>query len=70
MFVVCLNNKYGFCKYGKKCDKIHLTDVSDDNEKCKEKHCDKRHPAKYYYFDTHGRCKFGKYCMYMHLEST
>ena len=35
-----------------------------------EKHCDKRHPATCYNFDTYGRCKLGKYCMYMHLEST
>ena len=24
-------------KYGRKCDKIHLTYLCDDNEKCKEK---------------------------------
>ena len=24
MYVVCLKSKYGYCKYEKECDKIHL----------------------------------------------
>ena len=44
MFVVCMNSKYGYCRFGKKCSKIHFTDICEDNGKCKEKYCDKRHP--------------------------
>ena len=37
------NNKYGFCRYGRRCDKKHFTDTCTLNENCKEKYCsDKR----------------------------
>ena len=41
MYEVCQRSKYGFCKFGKKCDKIHFTDICEENDKCKEKYCDK-----------------------------
>ena len=50
MYVVCQNGKYGHCKFGKKCDKIHFTDVCEQNESCKENFCDKRHPVRCYFF--------------------
>ena len=36
MFVLCPNNNYGFCKYGRICEKIHLTEICKQNENCKE----------------------------------
>ena len=66
MFVVCQNSKYGYRKYGKKCDKIHFTDVCEINENCGKKYCDKRHPFRCHFFDKFGRCKFGTFCSYWH----
>ena len=70
MFVVCQNSKYSYCKYGKKCDKIHFTDVCEINENWGEKYYDKRHPFRCHFFDKFGRCKFGTFCAYWHCEST
>ena len=68
--VVCQNNKYGYFKYGRKCDKIHLTDICEQNECCRETYqCDKRHPYRCSYFDKYGSCKFGSFCAYTHVES-
>ena len=36
-------SKFGFCKYGKRCDKIDLTDTCEMFDNCKEKYFDKRH---------------------------
>ena len=69
MFLVCQNSKYGFCKYGKKCDKIHFTDVCEINKNCIEKYCDKRHPFRCHFFDKFGRCKFGTFWSYWDCES-
>ena len=69
MFVVCFNSKYGFCKYGKTCDKIHFTDICEKSQECKERYCDKRHPSRCYFFETFERCKFGNFCSYFHKET-
>ena len=69
MYIVCQNDKYGFCKYGRKCDKIHFTDICEENEACIEKYCDKRHPILCYYFNHFKRCQFETFCMYRHFES-
>ena len=70
MFVVCQKSKYGFCLYGKRCDRIHFTDICALNQECRDKFCcDKRHLYIWYYFDKFGRCKFGNHCEYMHMES-
>ena len=68
MYVVCLKSKYGFCKYGKHCDKIHFTDERETLEKCTEKYCDKRHPQLCYYFEKYNRCKFSIYCSFKHAN--
>ena len=71
MFAVCQHSKYGFCRYGKRCDQIYFTDICALNQECREKYCcDKRHPYICYYFEKFRRCKFGTYCEYMHMEST
>ena len=69
MFEVCQRSKYGFCKFGKKCDKIHFSDICEDNDRCTEKYCDKRHPIRCFFFDTYGRCKFGTFCSYLYEEN-
>ena len=62
--MVCQNAKYGFCKYGKKCDQIHFTDICEENELCSEKYCDKYILFCCFYFKKYGKCKFGEYCSY------
>ena len=69
MYIVCQNGKYGYCMFGKKCDKIHFTDVCEENENCKEKFCDKRHPVRCFFFEKFRMCKFGTFCSYIHIES-
>ena len=53
----------------KKCDKIHFTDVCEQNENCKEKFCDKRHPVRCFFFEKLRMCKFGTFCSYIHIVS-
>ena len=67
MYIVCHNVKYGFCKFGKICDKIHFTDVCEENENCKEKFCDKRQPVRCSFFEKFQMCKFGTFCSYSHI---
>ena len=69
MYLVCLNSKYGFCRYGKRCDKIHFTDECKNLSKCTEKYCDKRHPQVCFYFEKYGRCKFNSDCSYSHHDT-
>ena len=64
-----MRSKYGFCKYGEKCDQIHFTDICEEND-CNGKQCDKRHPVPCIYFEKFGQCKFGSYCTYKHSIKT
>ena len=67
MIKLCLKAKLGYCKYGRnKCDKIHVTELCDKNENCKEKYCDKRHPRMCRYYEEYKICKYGSYCAYSH----
>ena len=61
-YIACFKSKYGHCKYGKQCDKIHFTEKCKMLEKCFEKYCDKRHPQLCYFFEKYKRCKFSMYC--------
>ena len=54
MYIVCQNAKYGCGKRGKKCDQIHLTDICEKNELCREKFCDKWHPIGCFYYKKYG----------------
>ena len=40
---VCKHFKYGFCKFGEKCNKQHLKEICQ-TEDCNLKTCSKRHP--------------------------
>ena len=68
MFVVCLKSKYGFCKYGRKCDKIHFTEICENVKGCSGYQCDKWHPIACYYFEKYNNnmCKFNSFCSYRH----
>ena len=68
MYVVCQKSKYGFCKYGKRCDKIYFTDICEKNNTYEETYCDKRLPVMCSYFETYGKCKFGVFCDYTHSK--
>ena len=68
MTEVCSRSKYGFCKKGKYCDKIHFNDTCN-MPLCTGEMCDKRHPVTCFYFDTYGMCKFGSFCAYFHFET-
>ena len=61
----CLRYKFGFCKFGNRCNKTHYTEVCGDKN-CQGKECDKRHPVVCNYFRIYGQCKFGTFCAYGH----
>lgn len=67
MIVVCLRSKYGYCRHGHFCDKLHFTDICE-SPTCTGDKCDKRHPVTCYYYDNFGMCKFGEYCSYYHAK--
>ena len=47
------------------CKNKHVTTVCDD-EKCKPKECEKRHPRLCKYVLNYGSCKLGSICAYSH----
>ena len=47
------------------CKNKHVTTVCDD-EKCKPKECEKRHPRLCKYISNYGSCKLGSVCAYSH----
>ena len=63
---VCLNFKYGYCKYRNNCERTHFSEICE-TPKCSQYNCNKRHPRECFFFRTFGRCKFGTYCSYAHL---
>ena len=62
--MVCLHNKFGFCKFGHMCHKRHIDDICQEN--CFLQDCQKRHPRPCKYFVHFNRCKFGENCKYKH----
>ena len=66
---VCFYDKFGYCRNGDKCTKIHLT------EKCKKEDCDdvrkcqRRHPRVCKFFQEKGYCKFKSSCKYDHKQA-
>ena len=59
MYIIGQHGKNGNCKFGKNSDKICFTAVCEENENCREKSCDKRHPVRCFFFDRFRMCKFG-----------
>ena len=67
MAVVCLKSKFGYCKFGSRCENIHYKEVCEKDVKfCIGKLCEKRHPVFCKFFQQFGRCKFGEFCSYRH----
>ena len=65
--VICLYNKFGYCKYGENCRRKHENRICH-SENCHIEICSKRHPRKCRYFATYKYCKFNQYCRYSHCE--
>ena len=66
--VICLYNKFGYCKYGKNCRRKHVNRICQ-SENCPIEKCSLRHPKKCRYFETFKYCKFNQYCSYSHCET-
>jgi len=68
MAVVCLKSKFGYCKFGARCENIHYEEVCEKDVKfCIGKLCEKRHPVFCKFFRQFGRCKFSHFCAYRHI---
>ena len=61
---VCRYNKYGYCKFGDKCQFRHNNALCV-NKKCNVFDCEKRHPVVCKYFNNFKKCKFSN-CAYKH----
>ena len=47
---ICMFNKFGFCKIGENCRKIHLVEICL-KDVCEARKCDKRHPRPCKFFN-------------------
>ena len=65
---VCNWNKYGFCKHGERCRKLHVKEVCE-KPSCTIVCCLKRHPKQCKFFSNHKMCKFDP-CAFLHVENT
>ena len=66
---ICLFNKFGYCRFGKKCSSPHNNTLCKTNQ-CPIWNCEKRHPIKCRYFESFRMCKFTTFCKYSHeIES-
>ena len=62
--ILCLFNKFGYCKFGETCRKHHINQKCDESS-CEINPCKKRHPQVCRYFQKYGRCKFSP-CAFKH----
>ena len=65
---VCKWNKFGYCKHGDMCRKLHVNDICE-NSSCKIMCCLKRHPKPCKFYAIYKRCKFDP-CAFLHVENT
>ena len=65
--VVCMSNKFRYCKTGKYCFRKHKN-VICENAQCKVQQCRLRHPRKCRYVLQYQYCKFGLFCKFSHDE--
>ena len=61
---VCMFDKFGFCKWGTSCNKVHLKETCL-LEECESRKCLKRHPRPCKFL-TGGCCKYGENCRFDH----
>ena len=53
MATVCLKSKFGYCKFGSRCENIHYEEVCENNvQLCIGKLCEKRHPVFCKFFNS------------------
>ena len=64
---VCRYNKYGYCKFGEICRKLHVDELCVESA-CDQITCDKRHPKECKYYTNYRRCKFNP-CKFAHKEN-
>ena len=62
---ICMFNKFGFCKKGDSCRKIHLVEICL-KDGCDARKCDKRHPRPCRFFNQKGFCRFEINCKFSH----
>ena len=62
--ILCLFNKFGYCKFGETCKKNHINKICDESS-CEIETCKQRHPKVCKYFRNYGRCKFSP-CAFKH----
>ena len=64
----CIYFKFGFCKYGDRCRKIHVKEKCEESN-CIVENCSRRHQKPCKYFMMFQNCKFGEYCEFLHTKS-
>ena len=64
---LCLYNKFGYCKFGERCRKHHISEICQ-NRSCEINSCRQRHPKVCKYFRDFGRCKFSPF-VYKHKKT-
>ena len=62
---VCYFNKYGHCKFQKKCRKMHIDKICESLE-CEPRKCTLRHPKVCSFYRDYRFCKFSEYCSFSH----
>ena len=62
---VCLFQKFGFCRNGDRCKRVHLKEVCSNRE-CDSRKCNKRHPRPCKFFRDNDFCKFNSECSFSH----
>ena len=62
---VCMFDKFGFCKWGTSCNKVHLKETCL-LEECESRKCLKRHPRPCKFLTDRGCCKYGENCRFDH----
>ena len=62
---VCSFNKFGHCKFQKKCRKMHINDICESLV-CDIKVCNLRHPKVCSFYRDYKFCKFTEYCSFSH----
>ena len=66
--VVCRYNQKGFFKFKQNCRNIHENKACPEEDICKNKQCEKRHPKVCRNFSGEGNCPFGSSCAYKHFK--
>ena len=64
---VCKYHKFGHCKFGQSCRKMHI-DIKCTKPNCDRKSCLNRHPRPCKFFTVSGFCKWGVECSYSHHQ--